>query len=77
MHPPRAKPSKNWWKESAATSGLIVQGLRETPSDRPMMTECDTIPISSIYTSCKISTRNALLKHLLSVSESNEEMKYL
>jgi hypothetical protein len=49
MQPPRAKPSKNWWKESAATSGLIVQGLLDTPSDRPMMTECDTIPISSIY----------------------------
>jgi hypothetical protein len=49
MHPPRAKPSKNWWNESAATSGLIVQGLRDTPSDSPMITECDTIPISSIY----------------------------
>jgi hypothetical protein len=48
MHPPSANPSKNWWNESAAINGLIVQGLRDTPSDNPMITECDTIPISSI-----------------------------
>ncbi|RWV99122.1 hypothetical protein GW17_00037987 [Ensete ventricosum] len=48
MHPPKAKPSKNWWKERAATSGLMVQGLRETPSERPMITEWEMIPSSRI-----------------------------
>jgi len=48
MQPPNAKPSKNWWKERAATRGLMVQGFCETPKDSPMITECDTIPSSRI-----------------------------
>lgn len=46
MQPPSANPSKNWWKDNAAIKGLIVHGLCETPSDSPMITECDTIPSS-------------------------------
>lgn len=46
MHPPSANPSKNWWKDSAAIRGRIVHGLCETPSESPMIIECDTIPSS-------------------------------
>ena len=48
MQPPSANPSKNWWKDNAAIKGLMVHGLCETPSDNPIITECDTIPSSKI-----------------------------
>ena len=50
MHPPRPKPSKNWWKVNAATRGLIVFGLSEAPREMPIITECTTIPNSKTYT---------------------------
>lgn len=46
MHPPSPIPSKNWWKDRAITSGFIVVGLCDAPSDIPMTTECTTIPTS-------------------------------
>lgn len=51
MQPPSAKPSKNWWKDNAAIKGLIVHGLCETPSDNPIIKECETIPSSNTYMS--------------------------
>ena len=47
MHPPRPIPSKNWWKQRAATKGLMVHGLCEAPMDSPITTEWTTIPTSN------------------------------
>ena len=56
MQPAKANPSKNWWKDNAPINGLIVHGLCETPSDRPMIIECDTIPSSNTCVkSCWVS----------------------
>ena len=49
MHPPRPMPSKNWWKDNAATRGLIVFGLSEAPKEIPIITEWTTIPNSKTY----------------------------
>ena len=56
MHPPRPKPSKNWWKVNAATRGLIVFGLSEAPREMPIITECTTIPNSKTYTQNFVQT---------------------
>jgi hypothetical protein len=64
MQPPNAKPSKNWWKERAATRGLMVHGLCETPNDRPMITECDTIPSSRTWLTMEKISVLAILQDL-------------
>lgn len=56
MHPPRPKPSKNWWKVNAATRGLIVFGLSEAPREMPIIMECTTIPNSKTYTQNFVQT---------------------
>ena len=47
MQLPSPMPSKNWWKVSAATSGLIVLGLSEAPKEIPIITEWTIIPNSN------------------------------
>lgn len=47
MQPPSANPSKNWWNDNAPIKGFMVHGLCETPSESPMMIECETIPTSN------------------------------
>lgn len=58
MHPPRPIPSKNWWKDKAISSGFIVAGLCDAPSDIPMTTECTTIPNSKTYSTAKRTLQN-------------------
>lgn len=67
MHPPNANPSKNWWKDSAAISGLMVHGLFETPNESPIMTEWETIPSSKICVSFRYLIQFLILVNNLKV----------
>jgi hypothetical protein len=85
---PSPMPSKNWWKVNAATSGLMVLGLSEAPTEIPIITEWTIIPNSNTYNENKtifhqnwykpkISTFINQLHVLLCILWSKIKIKYI